>query len=135
MIRVRVTNTLRDLARDTRRVATKSDAKLETVVRKNAQAGNRIAKANAKASAGKHGHPYPRTFTAERVGPGAWEYGPDADKVHAGKTGSFNPGGMATGFEEGSRNQPAHHDLDKSRIVQGPIFADDVGRAAEDLFW
>ena len=74
--------------------------------------------AGARVSSGAHGIHYPDAISAELVfdlGGVAVDMGPESGKPQ---------GGMS--FEEGSENQPAHHDLDKSRIVQAPLFASDI---------
>lgn len=130
---IRVTHSLDGLFADMSGIPRKAATGVAKAVRDNARAGNRLAQANASRTARKHGKYYPRTITAERISPFAWEYGPDADKVVVGKTGSLRPGRMS--FEYGSRNQPPHLDLTKSLDVQGPLFAKDVADVADRLFW
>lgn len=121
---VRVTHTLDSLDRDMRALPAKAARETAKVVRDNARLGNRIAKANAKQSAGRHGKHYHKAFTAEPIGPFEWEYGPDSARPQ---------GGMS--FEYGSRNQPPHLDLNKSADVIGPKLRDDVGDMLDGLFW
>lgn len=123
-MRVTVTHTLDALERDARAIPARTTVGLAKIVRANAKAGNALAKGNARRTAGKHGKHYPNAFTAEAISPLMWEYGPDDSKPQ---------GGMS--FEMGSRNQPPHLDLTKSRDVQGPKFGKDVSDFLDRLFW
>jgi hypothetical protein len=123
-MRISVTGGVGDLANDLAAIPAKAARGLATTVRKNANEGNRLASRFAKESAGAHGKHYPRAFSAEAISPLSWEYGPDAAKPQ---------GGMS--FEEGSRNQPPHHDLAKSQDIIGPKLAADVGDVVDRLFW
>jgi hypothetical protein len=124
-----------DLARDLEQIAERAPADMEDVVRKNAREGNRIAKGFARESSGRHGKHYPGTFTAEQTARHTAEYGPDADIVVQGRKGAFNAGGMAPGFEGGSRNQKPHEDLARSADLIGPAFAHDVANLPDRWFW
>lgn len=121
---IRVRSTFHRLVDDLTKVATESRADMVHVVRRNADAGNRLAKSFAKDSAGAHGKHYHRAFGVEQRGPLAWEYGPDS---------AMPQGDMA--FESGSRNQPPHNDLAKSQDIQGPLFHADVDDMVDDWFW
>lgn len=132
---IRVVHNLGDLAADLRTIARTTKPRMAKVVARNAREGNEQAKVYARESSGAHGKHYPRVFTVERTGVLEYEYGPDADIVVAGKKGSFNPGGMAPGFEWGSRNQRPHLDLARSADVIGRQMADDVSGELDDLFW
>lgn len=123
-VRIEVTGGVSDLARDLAAIPIKAGRDMARAVRRNANQGNRLAKANAKVSAGKHGKHYPNAITAEALTPLIWEYGPDV---------AMPQGGMS--FEYGSRNQRPHLDLARSADVQGPKFADDVADLPERWFW
>lgn len=121
---IRVRHSIDRLEADAARVPVKAAADMARAVRRNAEQGNRTAKANARRTAGSHGKHYPNSFTAESITPLTWEYGPDASRPQ---------GGMS--FEFGSRNQPPHLDLAKSADIQGPKFAADVGSLSSRWFW
>lgn len=121
---ITVTHTIGDLADDLRSMATRVPAEEEKAVRKVALIGNELAKGYAEESAGVHGKLYHKAFTAERVGPRTWEYGPDA---------AMPQGGMS--FEFGSRNQPPHLDLARSADVVGPRLSEEAQAIFDRLFW
>lgn len=123
-MQIKVTHDIDVLAADLAGIATRGKADMARVVRSNAEQGNRIAKANAKRTAGSHGKHYPNAMSAEAITPLTWEYGPDAAKPQ---------GGMS--FEFGSRNQPPHLDLNRSADVVGPKFARDAGKLPDRWFW
>jgi hypothetical protein len=71
---------------------------------------------NARQSAGRHGHLYPRAITMEQLALRAeisWEVGPDSAQPQ---------GGMGRGFEYGSVNQPPHLDMARAVIDLEPQF-------------
>ncbi|MGH3010164.1 MAG: hypothetical protein ACRDLM_12270 [Gaiellaceae bacterium] len=73
-------------------------------------------RANARATAGKHGRRYPASITAERrisFGSIAYEVGPEIGKPQ---------GGMGKGFEYGSQNQPPHLDGKRAADAEEPKF-------------
>lgn len=121
---VRVTHTIDDLASDLAAIPVKGAAAFARTVRRNAVQGNRLARANARRTARKHGKLYPLAFSAEQRSPFVWEYGPDS---------AMPQGGMS--FERGSRNQPPHFDLAKSADVQGPQLGKDIADDIDRLFW
>jgi hypothetical protein len=124
---VRVTHTIGDLASDLRTIAVEASPTMAKVVRKNAIAGNRIAREFASQQHTMNSNydiHYPRAFSAEARSPLSWEYGPDASKPQ---------GGMS--FERGSRNQPPHLDLARSADIIAPRLASEVLDAVADLFW
>lgn len=127
---VRAYHTINDLASDLRRIPDIARRDMRAVVREAAIVGNTVAKDNARRTAGAHGKHYPKAFTWEMRGSlfgGAGfvaEYGPDANRPQ---------GGMS--FEEGSRNQPPHHDLAKSADLIGPSFAQEVRQRMGGWFW
>lgn len=124
MATVRVFHGIGDLVADLAAVPPKLYREGAKVVRDNARQGNRLAKANAKRTAGAHGKHYPNAFTVETKGALEAEYGPDAARPQ---------GGMS--FEHGSRNQPPHLDLAKSADVIAPQFQRDVSKVIDGLFW
>lgn len=127
-MRVRVTHSIGDLAADLERIPAKFNQRAPVVVAFNAQQGNQLASEYANA---EHGYPgdedagYAETFTAEKVGHLAWEYGPEA----------HGEGMKSPGYEHGSINSPPHHDLARSADRIGPALADDAGDMLEGLFW
>lgn len=123
-MRVRCTHTMGNLARDTRQIPVKAARESARIVRRNAEKGNRRARSLARKTAGAHGKHYSRAFSAEAITPTSWEYGPEAEMLQ---------GGMS--FEDGSRNQPAHHDLLISSIQAGEDLERDVRKMLDGLFW
>ena len=122
-MRIVVTSTMDALERDFRRAPAATARKVATAVKRNAQQGNRAAARFARQTAGEHGKHYHKAFSAESVGgdPMDWEYGPDA---------AMPQGGMS--FNDGSRNQPAHNDLENSMDVQVPKLLKDLRDAIKD---
>lgn len=133
-----VRSTLGGLARDLGRVPVIEAREGVKLVRSNAIEGNRRALRYAKESSGKHGRHY-ATSKVFKVEQGAdvftWIYGPDASVIVVGKTGTFQPGGMATGFEKGSRNQKPHRNLDRSADGIGFKMQYEVREMFDKLFW
>lgn len=121
---IHVTHSLGDLEADLRTIATTAPLRMRDVVRDNLRNGNRIARANAKRSAGAHGKHYHKAFSTEMTGPTTGEYGPDS---------AMPQGGMS--FERGSRNQPPHLDLARSADIIGPAFSKGVQDMLDHLFW
>jgi hypothetical protein len=124
-----VTNTLDDLTRDTRTVATTAKREMAKVVRTNTKEGNRIAKAFASEQHTMFGDTdieYPPSFTWEMVGPLTGEYGPDA---------AIGDGSQASGYEFGSINSPPHFDLARSVDQISHKFVFDVQELPGKLFW
>lgn len=122
---MRVVHDIDDLANDMVAIARRVQPDMARVVRRNAERGNRIAKASAKRQSGTHGKHYPNAFTAEAVTPLVWEYGPDVSRPQ---------GGMA--FEDGPGPQTRpHNNLRKSADFIGPFFAEDVADHVGRWFW
>lgn len=128
---IRVTHHLRDLEDDLRDIPVRASGDVRDAVRNGAMTGNLIAKDSARITAGKHGKHYPRSFSWARPKPSlfggtGWsaEYGPESGKTQ---------GGMS--FEEGSRNQRPHSDLEKSRDTAIGVVAQDVRAAMDHWFW
>lgn len=101
------------------------------IVTENARDGGQTARRIAKYTAGRHGKYYPASITWDSAsallfGDGGQikaEYGPDSSRPQ---------GGME--FEEGSRNQPPHHDLANSLDLIRPKFHRDVDGMLGSLF-
>lgn len=112
---------LNDLANDLRGVGTDVRRKMPDVVRDAARRGNRNARAFASEEHTMFSdvdEEYPFSFTVERVGALAFEYGPDA---------SLPEGSKAPGYEWGSVNQASpHRNLDRSRDIEAVEFPMDV---------
>lgn len=124
--------TLGDLIADFKRIGKEAPPALRGVVREGIATGNSVAKDFARESAGAHGKHYHKAFTTEMRSNRRFldhivyqgEYGPDI---------ALPQGGMS--FENGSRNQPPHHDLAKSADLIGPSFGKEVGDVVDRLFW
>lgn len=118
---VRVTNTdLHNLAGDLRGVGQNVKRKMPGVVRDAAKRGNRNAKAFASEQHTMFSDvdvDYAPTFTVDRRGPMAYEYGPE-------NTGE---GSKSPGYEFGSINQASpHRNLDRSVDIEAVKFPMDV---------
>lgn len=132
-MKVRVTHTIGDLARDAREVVHQSRRDMRTAVRSAARDGNNLAKTYARESSGEHARLYPGTFTVGAVtqfagadaGAIAVEYGPTLR----------GQGGLAPILENGSRNNPAHNNLAKSADLAGDFLANEVRRLPSKWFW
>jgi hypothetical protein len=127
-VKIHVTNTLRDLAADTRAIPAKAHREMVGVVREGVRVGATVARDIARRSSGRHGKHYPRSITAGKVFGGfgviTGKYGPDPGKPQ---------GGMS--FERGSRKQKPHRDLVKSLDVVGPAFRREVREIPDRVFW
>lgn len=123
-LKVKVEDRIERLVRDQDRFPARTTVRMARVVKKSAERGNRAGKRIAKRSARQHGKHYPDAWSAEVVSPLVSEYGPDS---------ALPQGGMS--FNEGSRNQPPHHDLEKSLDIERPRFHRDVRKALDGLFW
>lgn len=126
-----VHNGVTGLRRDMERIPAKSIRDMKAKVREAGIVGNTLARDFARASSGRHGKLYPRSFSHEEssfvgFGGGAFstEYGPDS---------AMPQGGMS--FEWGSRNQPPHLDLNRSADIMGPSFAQEVRSLPDGWFW
>lgn len=112
---------LNDLAGDLRGVGTDVNRRMPDVVRDAARRGNRNARAFASEQHTMFSEvdaDYPLSFTAERRGRMAWEYGPDA---------ALPQGSKAPGYEFGSINQASpHRNLDRSVDIERVEFPMDV---------
>ncbi|UUW88399.1 hypothetical protein [Pimelobacter simplex] len=130
-MRIKVTHSIDDLASDLRRIPVLASRDVRAAVRHGTMTGNLVAKENARRTAGRHGKHYHRAFSWDQprqslFGGAGWsgEYGPEAGRPQ---------GDMS--FEEGSRNQPPHGDLEKSRAGAIGVVAQDVRRSMDDWFW
>lgn len=132
-MRISVTHDIGDLSDDMRAIARGAPRDMVGVVKEGLRVGNRVARDNARQTAGQHGKHYYKAFTWEMHRRGGFfggvsvysgEYGPDISRPQ---------GGMS--FEGGSRNQPPHNDLAKSADLIGPSFAQEVGRLPDKWFW
>ena len=95
------------------------------VVERNAEQLQKTWRANAQRTAGRHGHHYPKSITAEQIPAAdgiAWEVGPDS---------SMKQGAMS--FEYGSRNQPPHWDGLRAAVQQEPKFIKDLKEITKDM--
>lgn len=126
--RVNITHSIGDLAADLAEIPVRATTELARVVRKNAEAGNRIARDFASQQHTMHGPSdihYPKAFSAELCTAMSWEYGPDISKPQ---------GGMKFEWGEGRQSAP-HLDLNRSADIIGPKMADDVRDVLDRLFW
>lgn len=101
------------------------------IVTENARDGGQTARRIAKFTARRHGKYYPASITWDR----ATAYlGGAGGEIHAsyGPDSSRPQGGME--FEEGSRNQPPHHDLANSLDLIRPKFIRDIDGMLGSLF-
>ena len=131
-MRVVVRHHIGRLADDLAKIPVKAHKDMLGVVRKNLRIGNDLAKANARASSGRHGKYYPGRFRVNMYGAAAALSG---GGLYGGEYGpSGHPQGEMS-FEGGSRNQKPHRDLQRSLDVVGPKFADDAARLADGWFW
>lgn len=115
-----------DLARDLDKIAADFRPGAGRVVAEVAREGNKLAQEIARAKYGAgHARKYAGTFSAARTGALEAEYGPAAR----------GQGKLANILESGSRNNPPHHNLDKSADQIGPVFARRALDFADGLFW
>lgn len=128
----KVTHSIGDLSRDLTRIAAQAPKDMRSTVNRVGREGNRIAKANAVVSSRAHAKLYPGTFTVDvsgflGFGGGQFtaEYGPEAR----------GQGYLASYLEEGTRNNPPHHDLTRSLDVIKPKFHHDVSEMVDGWFW
>lgn len=119
-MRVTVIHNIGDLSTDLAGIAKRVQPDMAKVVRKNVNAGTRLAKANARAAAGPHGTNYYKRISGEMTGPLEGEFGP-----HDGGTP------VGAGYRHGGVNM----DLPNAADVIGPKFADDVDDAVDGWFW
>jgi hypothetical protein len=123
---VRFEHHLGDLTRDLDKIAADFRPGAGRVVVESAREGNNRAKEIARARYGAgHARKYAGTFSAARTGVLEAEYGPAAR----------GQGKLASILERGSRNNGAHHNLDKSSDEIGPVFALRAADFADGLFW
>ncbi|TQK73365.1 hypothetical protein [Nocardioides sp. SLBN-35] len=130
-MRIRVIHSIDELVRDLNRIPVLASRDARDAVRHGAMTGNLIAKEHARGKSGRHGKHYPRSFTWDR--PAQSLFGGAGWSADYGPLPGRRQGGMS--FEEGSRNQPAHGDLEASRTPAIGVVAQDVRRAMDDWFW
>ncbi len=128
-MRVGVGNSnLNDLASDLRGVADDTRRRMPGVVRDAAKRGNRHAREFASEQHTMFSDvdiDYAPTFTVERRGPLAYEYGPE----------NVGEGTKAPGYEWGSINQASpHRNLDRSRDIEAVEFPMDVSDELRFIF-
>jgi hypothetical protein len=117
-VRIRVRDSIGSLADRLYEVKTTVERELPDLVRSNAREGNAVASEFARVSSGTHARLYPDTFSAERIAPLMWEYGPE----------SRGQGHLAPILENGSRNNRAHNNLTRSADIAGAELAKDLRR-------
>jgi hypothetical protein len=122
MARVHVSHSIGDLASDLAGIPPKMVREGNKVVRRNVNAGNKLARRYAQSEAGPHGKNYFKRITAEMTGPLEGEYGPEGDVVE-----------NAVGA--GWRGGPQNTDLPRSLDVVGPQFERDVSEMVDGWFW
>lgn len=123
---------LQDLESDLTKIPVQATKDMVSIVREGIKVGNTLARDNARRTAGKHGKLYPRSFSSEMRGVSggfgtysiSGEYGPDAAKPQ---------GNME--FEYGSRQSPAHLDLNHSADVVGPALQGELRSKIDSWFW
>lgn len=128
-MRVRVLHGIGDLANDITSVARRAPKDMHDVVKHNAHEGNRLAKGFASEQHTMFGDAdieYPPSFTVERIGPLAYEYGADS---------TIGDGSKSPGYEHGSINSPAHHDHARSADIISVEFPLDVDDMVRSWFW
>lgn len=131
-MRIIVTDTLGDLQRDLERLPRRAAKDVRDALREGAKAGNQLAKDSAVVNSGRHGRLYPKTFRVDPVQ--ASLFGGVNASITYGPSRAFGPqGGME--FEEGSRNQPAHNDLEKSRAPAIGLVAQEIRSKMDGWFW
>ena len=123
---IRIVHSLHDLASDMAAAAATFRPAASRHVADVARDGNKAGKANARRSSGKHARKYAGTFTATRTGPLEYEWGPVAR----------GQGNLAHILENGTRNNPPHHDIAKAADSHG---AGDLARKIrgtfDEMFW
>jgi len=122
------TSELRALAVDLGNVPASAVGAVRDVLRDGANELRDRWKANARATAGKHGRLYPNAITASTT---TRSGGVDAE---IGPLSSRPQGGMGPGFEFGSVNQPAHLDGQRAADEVIPRLERRLLLAAEDVF-
>lgn len=94
------------------------------IIEDNVKAGAFEAKRLAKLTARRHGKHYPASITYDRTAAVFMGFDGGEIKGAYGPDTSLPQGGMS--FEDGSRNQPPHHDLANSLDLIRPKFERDV---------
>ena len=135
-MQIRVIGGVSDLRRDQGGIAKRARRDLRGVVRKNVASGNKVAKGLAKDRSGKHAKGYPGTFTT-RMHRDVASRETGGNNLLAGEFGPLNvgQGNLASVLEEGSRNNPAHHELADAADVTTPQMVRDVRGLCDEWFW
>lgn len=131
-MRIKVEHSIGDLGRDMARVPVQLYREGRGVVTRNARSGGMAARRISKWTAGAHGKHYPGSITWDRA-TSFGGFGGGEIKAEYGPESSRPQGGMS--FEEGSRNQPPHHDLATSLDIIRPAFHRDTEHMLDGLFW
>lgn len=123
-----VNSNLNDLAADLKGVGQDTKRRMPGVVRDAAKRGNRNARAFASEQHTMFSDvdvDYAPTFTVERRGPYAYEFGPE----------NVGEGSKAPGYEWGSINQASpHRNLDRARDIEAVEFSMDVSDELRFIF-
>ena len=119
---MRFIHTIDDLADDLRAIAARAPGDLSRTVKRNVEAGNKLAQRNAREKSGRHGKAFYKRFTAEMTGKLEGEYGPEGFPKSEFVGAGFRHGGINT-------------DLPRSADVQGPKLAADVRDLLDKWFW
>ena len=118
---VRVSNTLDDLAADTRKVAGQIKPKAASLVKRKVAMGRQVARRFAQESSGPHGVSYYKRITSEMTGTLEGEFGPTGDVV--GRA-------VGAGWRHGENT-----DLPRAGDIVVPTFGNEAGDMLADLFW
>jgi hypothetical protein len=126
---IRVRGGFGDLVADFDLIRSRAPQDMQDVVRRNIRSGATKSRDFARRSSGRHGVWYPGTIDSEMTSLGdegviRGEWGPDSAQ---------RQGGMS--FEEGSRNQKPHHDLDKGADIVAPVFGHEAAALPGKWFW
>lgn len=120
-----------DLERDLKGVAPKLYREGKRIVTENARDGGQTARRISRYTAGRHGKRYPASITWDAAS-GLFAFGGGQIKAAFGPDTSRPQGAMS--FEDGSRNQPPHHDLANSLDLIRPKFHRDIDGMLGSLF-
>lgn len=101
------------------------------IVTENARDGGQTARRIARFTARRHGRDYPNSITWDSAS-ALVAFGGGQIKAAYGPDSSRPQGGMS--FEDGSRNQPPHHDLANSLDLIRPKFNRDIDGMLGSLF-
>jgi hypothetical protein len=119
------------LADDLKAVGPRFYREGKKIVTAAARDGGQTARRIARFTARRHGRDYPNAITWDSA-TAISAFGGGEIKAAFGPDSSRPQGGME--FEEGSRNQPPHHDLANAADVILPKFIRDVDGLLDGLF-